>query len=143
MTTAVDANVFAALLRGTVEEAGLARRALRKANEAGALAVSPLVYAKLAAAPGGSVEDLDAFLERAEVRVDWTLGEEVWREAARAYRGYAERRRAQSGDAGPRRILADFVVGAHALFFASTLLTFDRRVYRAAFPELEVVVPEG
>ena len=27
MTTAVDTNVFAALLRGTAEEAGIARRA--------------------------------------------------------------------------------------------------------------------
>ncbi len=41
MTTAVDTNVFAALLRGTAEEAGIARRALRKADAAGALVVSP------------------------------------------------------------------------------------------------------
>lgn len=143
MTTAVDTNVFAALLRGTAEEAGIARRALSRANDAGALAVSPPVYAELAAAPGGDAADLDAFLERAEVRVDWTLGEDVWREAARAYGAYAERRRAQRGDHGPRRILADFIVGAHALLLASALLTFDRRVYRAAFPELEIVVPEG
>lgn len=142
MTTAVDTNVFAALLRGTVEEAGLARRALRKADDAGALVVSPPVYAELAAAPGGDAGALDAFLERAEVRVDWVIGEDVWREAARAYRAYAERRRTQPEDHGPRKILADFIIGAHALLLASALLTFDRRIYRAAFPELEVLVPE-
>ncbi len=142
MTTAVDTNVFAALLRGGVEEAGLARRALRKADAAGALIVSPPVYAELAAAPGGDAEALDAFLERAGVRVDWVMGEDVWREAARAYKEYAERRRAQPDDHGPRRILADFVVGAHAQLLASALLTFDRRLYRAAFPGLEVLVPE-
>jgi len=70
------------------------------------------------------------------------MGEDVWREAARAYKEYAERRRAQPDDHGPRRILADFVVGAHALLLASALLTFDRRLYRAAFPGLEVLVPE-
>jgi len=142
LTTAVDTNVFAALLRGTAEETGIARRALRRADDAGALVVSPPVYAELAAAPGGDAEALDAFLERAEVRVDWTLGEDVWREAARAYRGYAERRRAQPDGHGPRRILADFIVGAHALVHASALLTFDRRLYRAAFPGLRVIFPE-
>ena len=142
MTTAVDTNVFAALLRGTVEEAGIARRALRKADAAGALVVSPPVYAELAAAPGGDAEALDTFLERAGVRVDWAMGEDVWREAARAYGGYAERRRAQPDNRGPRRILADFIVGAHALLHASALLTFDRRLYHAAFPDLEVLVSE-
>ena len=142
MTTAVDTNVFAALLRGGAEETGLARRALRKADDAGALVISPPVYAELAAAPGGDAGALDAFLERAEVRVDWVMGEDVWREAARAYKEYAERRRAQPDGHGPRRILADFVVGAHALLLASALLTFDRRLYRAAFPGLEVLVPE-
>ncbi|MBA3424634.1 MAG: type II toxin-antitoxin system VapC family toxin [Rubrobacter sp.] len=142
MTTAVDTNVFAALLRGTAEEAGIARRALRSADAAGALVVSPPVYAELAAAPGGDAEALDTFLERAGVRVDWAMGEDVWREAARAYGGYAERRRAQPDNRGPRRILADFIVGAHALLHASALLTFDRRLYRAGFPNLRVLLPE-
>ncbi len=96
----------------------------------------------MAAAPGGDAEALDTFLERAGVRVDWAMGEDVWREAARAYGGYAERRRAQPDNRGPRRILADFVVGAHALLHASALLTFDRRLYHAAFPDLEVLVSE-
>jgi predicted nucleic acid-binding protein len=33
------------------------------------------------------------------------------------------------------------VIGAHALHRASSLLTFDQRIYRAAFPTLNVVVP--
>jgi predicted nucleic acid-binding protein len=65
----------------------------------------------------------------------------VWESAALAFRAYAERRRTQAGDPGPRRILADFITGAHALHRASSLLTFDQRIYRAAFPTLNVVVP--
>lgn len=64
----------------------------------------------------------------------------MWRAAALAYGGYAERRRGQPEDAGPRPLpLADFVTGAHALRSATALLALDRRVYRAAFPELEVL----
>lgn len=85
---------------------------------------------------------MDAFLSRARVEVDWDLDEETWRAAARAFGNYAERRRIQRGDHGPRRILADFVIGAHALRYASALLTLDQGVYRAAFPELEVLTPE-
>ncbi len=142
MTTAVDTNVFVALLRGAAREAGVARRALRRAGSVGALVISPPVYAELVAAPRREAGEVDAFLSRTGVRVDWTLDEDVWREAARAFREYAKRRRAQPGDSGPRRILADFIIGAHASRLASALLTFDRRIYRAAFPELEILTPE-
>jgi predicted nucleic acid-binding protein len=40
---------------------------------------------------------------------------------------------------GPRRILADFVIGAHALRRAYALLTLDDRLYRLAFPRLEIM----
>ncbi len=82
---------------------------------------------------------LVVLLGRARIGVDWTLSEAVWRAAATAFRGYAEQRRAQPGDPGPRRILADFVIGAHALHSASALLTLDHGLYRAVFPKLQVL----
>lgn len=84
---------------------------------------------------------VDDFLDRARVEVDWDLDEATWRTAAQAFRAYAERRRARRGDYGPRRILADFVIGAHALHYASALVTLDRGIYREAFPELEILTP--
>lgn len=42
-------------------------------------------------------------------------------------------------DDGPRRILADFLIGAHALQRGAALLTLDDRVYRAAFPNVRLV----
>ena len=48
-------------------------------------------------------------------------------------------RRKQQGDSGPRRILADFVIGAHAMHLASALLTLDRGLYRVAFPKLKIL----
>jgi len=42
---------------------------------------------------------------------------------------------------GPRHILADFLVGTHALLRASALLTWDRGVYSTYFPDLKVLGP--
>jgi predicted nucleic acid-binding protein len=41
----------------------------------------------------------------------------------------------------PRRIVADFLIGAHALHQANRLLTRDRGFYRLAFQGLKVVDP--
>jgi predicted nucleic acid-binding protein len=46
---------------------------------------------------------------------------------------------AQQRDTGPRRILADFLIGAHACERGYRLLTLDDRLYRAAFPDLALV----
>jgi predicted nucleic acid-binding protein len=83
--------------------------------------------------------ELDPFLNRTGIEVDWVLDEPVWRTAAAAYREYAARCRKQPGDSGPRRILADFVIGAHAVHLASGLLTLDRDLYRTAFPKLKIL----
>src|SRR5207302_3822625 len=58
--------------------------------------------------------------------------------AGRAFQQYVARRRKQL-DSGPRRILADFLIGAHALHHGFRLLTLDDRLYRAAFPRLAVL----
>ena len=43
--------------------------------------------------------------------VEFDLGEETWRIAGRAFQAYAARRR-KHRDPGPRRIMADFLIGA-------------------------------
>ena len=139
MTTAVDTNVIVALLSGTLELSRAARKSLERASARGALVVSPPVYAELLAAPGRKTDEIDSFLSSTGIEVDWVLGELVWRTAAAAYREYAVRRRNQPGDSGPRRILADFVSGAHAMHLASALLTLDLGLYRAAFPGLKIL----
>ena len=139
MTTALVTNVIVALLSGTPELSRAARKSLEQASGRGALVVSPPVYAELLAAPGRKTEEIDSFLSGTGIEVDWVLGEPVWRTAAAAFRGYAVRRRRQTGDPGPRRILADFVIGAHAMHLASALLTLDRGLYRAAFLKLKIL----
>jgi len=41
-------------------------------------------------------------------------------------------------DSGGRRILADFLIGAHAQTENYRLLTLDERLYKAAFPTLTI-----
>lgn len=72
------------------------------------------------------------------MRIDWNLDEDVRRAAGRAFQAYADRRR-RHGDSGSRRILADFLIGAHAAQNGHQLLTLDDRFYRTAFPNLAIV----
>lgn len=135
----MDTNVFSALVSGGSESAPEARVALENARAAGTLVVSPAVYAEFTARR--SLDYVDTFFTEKGIEVDWQLGREVWRTAGSRYGDYARVRRRQKGDPGPRRILADFLIGAHALHFARALLTSDTGIYGTYFPELRVVSP--
>lgn len=114
--------------------------ALENAAAEGVLLVSPAVYAELVA--GRDSEVVENFFSDKGIDVDWNLGADVWRTAGTRYGAYARARRQQRGDAGPRRILADFLIGAHALHLAHALLTSDTRIYGTYFPELEIISPQ-
>jgi predicted nucleic acid-binding protein len=60
---------------------------------------------------------------------------DLWQLAGDRFALYAERRRS-SGAETPRRILADFLIGAHALLRADSLMTFDTGFYARNYPEL-------
>lgn len=138
MTTAIDSNIFVAFWDPDDALNSLAQSALNGAWSRGSLAVAAPVYAELLAFPGRSEAFLDSFLRETGVSVDWELDEAVWRTAGRAFQSYAARRR-RHRESGPRRILADFLIGAHALRNGYRLLTLDSGLYKTAFPRLNVV----
>ncbi len=138
MKTAIDTNVFVALWDKEHALNSAARTALDRAFQRGTLVISAVVFAELIAAPGRSEAFLDSFFDETGIFVDWSLEEAIWRAAGRGFQGYAARRRTQ-GESGPRRILADFLVGAHAVRRGCSLLTLDDRLYHAAFPQLSVI----
>ena len=70
--------------------------------------------------------------------VEFDLDKGIWRTAGRAFQAYAIRRRKQ-GDPVSRRILADFLIGAHAFQRGYRLLTLDDRLYQAAFSSLTII----
>jgi predicted nucleic acid-binding protein len=137
MTTAIDSNVVIALWDRDPTLSLAAQTALEAAFKRGSLVVSAPVFAELMAAPGRTESFVSAFLEETGIAIDWDLGEGVWRSAGRAFQGYAERRRKQR-DSGSRRLLADFLIGAHAQTRGYRLLTLDERLYKVAFPTLTI-----
>lgn len=136
MATALDTNVVVTLLSADNEaDVRRGQHALEEASATGELLISPVVCSELLAAP---LRD-GAFLKSTRIRVDGCLTRAMWGSAGLAFGAYARRRRAQAGDSGPRRILADFLIGAHATELGVRLLTFDAGIYKAAFPNLTVV----
>jgi predicted nucleic acid-binding protein len=138
MTTAIDTNVFVALWDSDEPINPAARPALDLALRRGDIVIAAPVYSELLAFPSRTETFLDNFFKETGIFVDWNLSEAVWRTAGLAYQAYAVRRR-KHRDSGPRRILADFLIGAHALRNDLPLLTLDDRIYRAAFPRLTVM----
>ena len=138
MITAIDTNVLIALWDRDETLNSAAQAALDDAFARGKLIISGAVFAELLAFPRRTEIFLDQFLTETGIAVDWTTDESIWRGAGKAFQKYANRRRKQQAG-GPRRILADFLIGAHALEKGYGLLTLDEGIYRAAFPKLQIM----
>jgi len=107
----------------------------------GGLVICAPVYAELLAHPKATPEFVDGFLGHTGIVVEFALGEPIWRQAGGRFSGYARRRRLSAGGA-PRRLLVDFLIGAHALAQADCLLSLDPTRYIQDFPELKIL-PSG
>ena len=138
MTTALDSNVLIAFWDADNTLNSLAQSALTASWNRGKLVVAAPVYAELLAFPSRTESFLDTFLKETGIAIEWEMDETVWRAAGRAFQIYAAQRRKGKGS-GPRRILADFLIGAHALRNGYTLLTLDARLYKTAFPRLTII----
>ena len=104
-------------------------------SAAGSLVICDIVYAELCIY-FESQHECDTFLGGNEIRVQ-ALTREALFLASRAWRMY----RKQGGKR--TRILADFLIGAHAQKQATRLLSRDRGFYRRLFPSLNVHDPAG
>jgi predicted nucleic acid-binding protein len=137
MRTALDTNVISALWSAEPLSAEI-EAVLARSDRAGGLTIAAPVYAELLAYPGATAAFVDDFLSSTRVSVDFRLDEALWRQAGLRFAKYAARRRASPAGA-PRRLLADFIIGAHALLRADRLLTLDAIRYAQDFPELTIL----
>lgn len=134
--TALDTNVIIDLEEGAPEVSERALSAIERAAANGPLVICSIVYAELCAWPDRDPQEIVDILKEAQIRIDTQLSLTVLADAGVAYGAYARRRRS-SGAGAPRRIIGDFLIGAHAVS-AGSLVTRDAAFYKRAFPELRV-----
>jgi len=131
--TAVDTNVLIDVLTGDRRHGERSADALSDAGIAGRLVACDIVWAELTSwyPDHAAVEDA---LETLGVSFD-PMSRESAAAAGRAWAGYR-------AGGGPReRLVADFLIGAHAGVQADRLLTRDRGFFRRYFGELTIVDP--
>ncbi|MBI5478471.1 MAG: type II toxin-antitoxin system VapC family toxin [Deltaproteobacteria bacterium] len=133
MITAVDTNVLIDVFAADATYGLRSKEALRRARVDGELVACAVVWAEVTAAFAEGEAARDA-MERLGVALG-PLGLEAALAAGAAWRGY----RARGGRR--ERVIADFLIGAHALTSADRLLTRDRGFYRASFKGLAVMDP--
>jgi len=161
MTTAIDTNVLLDIVTNDERYFEHACSAVTHAVQAGAALVSSIVYAELGVHFDQALSDLDAFLQDLGISLDPLLSDSTLKVAARAWRTYLVQRGQQSQcpQCGhvfdivcPRcthhvpwrqHMLADFLIGAHALVQADALLTRDRHIYGTYFSGLRLVQFDG
>ncbi len=133
MITAIDTNILLDILVPNEEFYEASADALQDSAAEGSLVISDIVYAELCI-HFETRQECDAFLESNDIRMQ-SLTREAHFLASRAWRTY----RRQGGQR--TRILADFLIGAHARTQATRLLSRDRGFYHNLFPSLEVHDP--
>ena len=135
MKTAVDTSVLLDVLAADPVFGEASRQALRRAFDAGALVACDVVWAEVRAVFGN-----DEAAARALAGVPIAFSAIEARAASRAGAAWGAYRRG----GGPRdRVVADYLIGAHALEQADRLLTRDRGFHRSAFTSLAIVDPSA
>jgi len=133
--TAIDTSVLLDVLVDDPVHARASEDALRTAAGEGALLVSECVLAELTPAFGNEAA-LDEFLSDLQLQFVPSSRESAVL-AGSMFRSYLARRSSRAGG----RVVADFLIGAHARCLADRLLARDRGYYRDYFKGLRLLEP--
>ena len=134
MITALDTNVLLDVFLADRVHGAASRRTLERCMSEGGLVACEVVWTEVGTF-FPDPQEAQAAMDTLGVRfvamdVDAAL------EAARRWAAHRRRR-----PEAPRRVAADFLIGAHALRHADRLLSRDRGFWKSAFRGLRVVEP--
>jgi len=136
MRTAVDSSVLLDVLTSDPQFGLPSREALRRAYDAGALVACDVVWSEVRAhfpdeaTFRSTLATLGVIFESMRPEAAELAGE-AWREYCLAIRRKRDR----------DRMVADFLIGAHATLQADALLCRDRGFFRSHFEGLRVIDP--
>ena len=133
MITAVDTNVLLDVFLADPRFGSASGQCLREALRIGAIVACDAVWAETVAV-FPTREDGEKTLRELGVRFS-PLNQESAARAGIIWKQY------RSGGGKRTRVVADFLVGAHALMQCDRLLTRDRGFYAGFFKELQVIDP--
>jgi predicted nucleic acid-binding protein len=153
--TAIDTNILLDILLPNQPFIKRSLTQLKRASEDGSLAICEIVYAELAS-QFHTISEINRFLIDTHIKIDIAAPDTLF-EAGQLWNLFKSKRRkkyfcASCGKeiqmyclqcnesiTAPRRMLNDFIIGAHAKKQANRFLTRDRGFYRHYFKDLEII----
>jgi hypothetical protein len=133
MISAVDTNLLLDIFLPDERFADSSAKLLKRAYDEGALIICETVYAELVpqfrdrTKLDDTLAKLNASVSHSDRDVAFLAGQR-WGQ----YRESGGRR---------KRIITDFLIGAHAAIKAQRFLTRDRGFYKSYFPEVQILAP--
>lgn len=129
----VDTNVLIDIIHDDPQFAEASSEALEQCSESGILIINPVIYGEVGAICD-SLEELDSLLPLDLFRRDELMWEASFL-AGQAFRRYRKNKGQK------KRVLADFLIGAHASVAGFGLITRDRGY--ANYFNVELLNPTG
>ena len=134
MITAIDTNIIIDILEPDPVFGPASKAALKSCIQDGSVIACEVVWAEVTTAYGSKIKEAVNVMNRIGIEYS-AMTLEATLEAAKRWSTFRKKNKVRD------RIVADFLVGGHAIALSDRLLTRDRGFYRDYFKPLKVKTP--